>query len=41
MWTELNNTKFNVSDLQAYVTLRGSMLSAEHKNRVLIDADDG
>ena len=39
MWTELNNTKFNVSDLQAYVTLRGSMLSAEDKKRVLIDAD--
>eukprot|EP00435_Cladocopium_sp_Y103_P018074 s4573_g4.t1 len=38
-WTELNNTKFQVSDLQAYVTLRGSMLSSEDKKRVLIDAD--
>eukprot|EP00435_Cladocopium_sp_Y103_P033798 s1269_g8.t1 len=39
MWTELNNTKFQVSDLQAYVTLRGSMLPADDKKRVLIDAD--
>ena len=39
MWTELNNTQFKINDLQAYVTLRGSMLSAEDKKRVLIDAD--
>ena len=31
MWTELNSKKFQLSDLQAYVTLRGSMLSAEDK----------
>ena len=39
MWTELNSKKFQLGDLQAYVTLRGSMLSAEDKKRVLIDAD--
>ena len=35
MWTELNSKKFQLSDLQAYVTLRGSMLSAEDKNEFL------
>ena len=39
MWTELNSKKFALSDLQAYVTLRGSVLSPEDKKRVLIDAD--
>ena len=39
MRTELNSKKFQLSDLQAYVTLRGSILSAEDKKRVLIDAD--
>ena len=39
MWTELNSKKFQISDLQAYVTLRGSMLSPEDKKRVLVDAD--
>ena len=39
MWTELNSKKFQLSDLQAYVTLRGSVLSAEDKKRVLLDAD--
>ena len=39
MWTELNSKKFQLSGLQAYVTLRGSVLSAEDKKRVLLDAD--
>ena len=39
MWTELNSKQFKLSDLQAYVTLRGSVLSAEDKKRVLVDAD--
>ena len=39
MWTELNSKKLQLSDLQAYVTLRGSVLSAEDKKRVLLDAD--
>eukprot|EP00435_Cladocopium_sp_Y103_P013529 s1772_g3.t1 len=39
MWTELNSRKFQLSDLQAYVTLRGSTLSSDDKKRVLLDAD--
>ena len=39
MWTELNSRKFQLSDLQAYVTLRGSTLTAEDKKRVLLDSD--
>ena len=39
MWTELNSKKFALSDLQAYVTLRSSVLSPEDKKRVLVDAD--
>eukprot|EP00435_Cladocopium_sp_Y103_P057212 s976_g19.t1 len=39
MWTELNNRQLKLSDLQAYVPLRGSNLSSEDKKRVLIDAD--
>jgi hypothetical protein len=39
MWTELNSKKFQLSDLQACVTLRGSVLSPEDKKRVLVNAD--
>ena len=39
MWTELKSKKFQLSDLQAYVTLRGSILSSEDKKHVLVDAD--
>ena len=39
IWTELNSKKFQLSDLQAYVTLRGSVVSPEDKTRVLVDAD--
>ena len=39
MWTELNNRSLKLGDLQAYVTLRGSTLTAEDKKRVLVDAD--
>ena len=39
MWTELNSRELKLSDLQAYVTLRGSTLSSEDKKRVLVDAD--
>jgi hypothetical protein len=39
MWAELNSEKFPLSDPQAYVTLRGSVLSPEDKKRVLVDAD--
>ena len=39
MWTELISRNISLKDLQPYVTLRGSMLSAEDKKRVLLDAD--
>ena len=39
MWTELNSRDLKLSDLQAYVTLRGSTLSSEDKKKVLADAD--
>ena len=39
MWTELNSKNLKLSDLQAYVTLRGSTLSADDKKKVLVDAD--
>ena len=39
MWTELNSMNMELSDLQAYVTLRGSTLSSEGKKKVLVDAD--
>ena len=39
MWTELNSKNIKLSDLQAYVTLRGPNLSAEDKKRVLVYAD--
>eukprot|EP00435_Cladocopium_sp_Y103_P018381 s1152_g4.t1 len=39
MWTELNSRDLKLSDLQAYVTLRGSTLSSEDKKKVLVDAD--
>ena len=40
MWTRLLSQKLNLEDLQAYVTLRGSQLSAEEKKRVIIDSDN-
>ena len=39
MWTELNSREMKLSDLQAYITLRGSNLSSEDKKKVLVDAD--
>ena len=39
MWTELTNQQLKLEDLQAYITLRGSNLSADDKKRVLVDAD--
>ena len=39
MWTELNSKNMKISDLQAYVTLRGSTLSSDDKKKVLVDAD--
>ena len=39
MWTELNSKNLKLSDLQGYVTLRGSTLSSDDKKKILIDAD--
>ena len=39
MWSELNSQGIALADLQSYVTLRGSGLSAEDKKRVLLDSD--
>ena len=43
VWTELMARNMKLSELQAYIMLRGSRLSAEDKKRVLIDsgADSG
>ena len=41
MWTELISRNVSLKDLQPYVTLRGSILSADDKKRVLLDADTG
>ena len=40
LWTRLLSQKMKLEDLQAYVTLRGSQLSAEEKKRVIIDSDN-
>ena len=41
LWQELLAKKFDISDLQAYITLRGSALSADDKKRVLLDCETG
>ena len=40
LWTKLMAQKVSLEDLQAYVTLRGSLLSSEDKKRVIIDSDN-
>ena len=40
LWTKLVSQKLTLEDLQAYVTLRGSLLSVEDKKRVIIDSDN-
>ena len=40
LWTKLLTQKLEMEDLQAYVTLRGSLLSVEDKKRVIIDSDN-
>ena len=39
MWSQLIAKDVKIQDLQPYVTLRGSQLSAEDKKRVLLDVD--
>ena len=38
LWQELLNKDIKLEELQAYITLRGSNLSAEDKKRVVIDS---
>ena len=38
LWQELLNKEIKLDELQAYITLRGSGLSAEDKKRVVIDS---
>ena len=40
LWTKLLTQKLLLEDLQAYVTLRGSMLTQEEKKRVILDSDN-
>ena len=39
MWSELYARNIALKDLQPYITLRGSQLSADDKKRVLLDVD--
>ena len=38
VWTELLMKKINLPEVEAYVTLRGSKLSAEDKKRILVES---
>ncbi|CAL1168143.1 unnamed protein product [Cladocopium goreaui] len=39
LWTKLRTQKLQIEDLQAYITLRGSLLSSEDKKRVILESD--
>ena len=39
MWTKLKTQKLKIEDLQAYITLRGSLLSSDDKKRVILESD--
>eukprot|EP00435_Cladocopium_sp_Y103_P017750 s3593_g4.t1 len=39
MWTKLLTQKLKIEDLQAYVTLRGSLLTNDDKKRVILESD--
>ena len=39
LWTKLKTQNLKLEDLQAYVMLRGAMLSSEDKKRVILDSD--
>ena len=38
IWTELISKKIDLSEIQAYILLRGSRLSSDDKKRVLVDS---
>ena len=39
LWTELIASKISMQELQAYVVLRGSLLTAEDKKRVILESE--
>ena len=39
LWSKALSRKLSLSDLQAFATLRGSLLSPDEKKRVILDAD--
>ena len=39
MWSRLRARKMTLQDLQAFITLRGSCLSAEDKKRVIMESE--
>ena len=41
LWQELLSKGMQLSELQAYIVLRGSLLSAEDKKKVILDSDVG
>ena len=38
-WTKLSTQKLQLEDLQAYITLRGSLLTSDDKKRVILESD--
>ena len=39
LWTKLSTQKLQLEDLQAYITLRGSLLTSDDKKRVILESD--
>ena len=39
LWSKLRSQKLQLDDLQAYITLRGAMLSGDDKKRIILDSD--
>lgn len=39
LWTKLRSQKLQLEDLQAYITLRGSLLTSDDKKRVILESD--
>eukprot|EP00435_Cladocopium_sp_Y103_P045699 s1817_g13.t1 len=39
LWTKLRTQKLQLDDLQAYITLRGSLLTSDDKKRVILESD--
>ena len=39
LWTKLQSQKLKLEDLQAYITLRGALLTSDDKKRVILESD--